>query len=78
MNGIERKRGVCRSRPVVQGTGIETKVLLDRFLAGDSCLVIGNDFNMSAGQVEDAVRFETCKACKCKTCAWARKIKVSK
>ena len=78
MNGIHRVKGVCGDRPVIEGTHVEPKIILEHFMAGMSvraiaCHVIGTDHHLlSDEQVEAALRFECCKACRCKECRWAR------
>jgi uncharacterized protein (DUF433 family) len=76
MNGIHRVEGLCGGRPVIEATGVETRVVLDRFLGGDSIGTIAADYDITPEDAERAIRFECCRACKCKDCAWARKIPV--
>lgn len=77
MNGIARLAGVAGGRPCVQGTGIETAVLIDRFLGGDRMADLAKDYDLTLDQVEAAIRFECCRACPCEACAWAMKTAMS-
>jgi uncharacterized protein (DUF433 family) len=45
--------------PVVEGTGIRTEIILEQFRAGRDPDEIAADFNLTSGQVLDAIRFET-------------------
>lgn len=78
MNGITRTRGVRGGRPCIEGTGIETAVVRDRFMAGDGVGALAIDYDLTVMQVDAAIRFEMCLACRCKACAWARKLKVTR
>lgn len=45
-------------RPLIEGTGIETSVVAERFRAGDSWSDISRDLALEPAAVEEAVRFE--------------------
>ena len=45
-------------RPVIQGTGIPTAVLAERFQAGDTVDELSKDYGQEPVRIEDAIRFE--------------------
>lgn len=45
-------------RPTVSGSGVPTDSLFERYLAGDSTAVLARDYDLTAGEVEEAVRYE--------------------
>lgn len=49
-------------RPVIQGTGIPTDVVADRFRCGDSIHEIAKDYRVGRKEIEEAIRFETRRA----------------
>lgn len=46
-------------QPLLEGTGVATATIADRFRAGESARELAADFGMSETDVEEAVRFET-------------------
>jgi uncharacterized protein (DUF433 family) len=49
-------------RPVIDGTGISTAVIADRYKAGDSVRAIAKDFKQETNVIEEAIRCELQKA----------------
>jgi uncharacterized protein (DUF433 family) len=45
-------------RPVIEGTGIRTEVVIDRFRAGETINSIAEDYGRSPAQIEEIVRGE--------------------
>ena len=45
-------------RPVIEGTGIRTEVIVDRFRAGEKIESIAEDYDRPAADIEDIVRAE--------------------
>lgn len=45
-------------KPVLEGTGIPTAILAERFYAGDSMKVLANDYGKPIEQIEEAIRYE--------------------
>lgn len=45
-------------RPVIDGTGIATSVIAERYKAGDSVVALADDFNLPAEKIEEAIRCE--------------------
>ncbi len=45
-------------RPVLAAANVETEVIAERFLAGDSATDLAADFGVELGDIEEAVRFE--------------------
>ena len=75
MNGIAVLPDVCGGRPCLEGTRMETRVLLGWFMGGSSVAEILSFYpHLTALQVEQAIRFEACATCKCKGCRWAREL----
>lgn len=74
-HGVERVRGRCGGRPVVEGTRLPTATLYGAFMHGWSLRNIARQYPMATkAQVESALRFEMCRRCRCVNCAWAREI----
>jgi uncharacterized protein (DUF433 family) len=46
-------------QPVIAGTGIATRVVASRYLAGESVAALATDYRVTTEQVEDAIRCET-------------------
>ena len=44
--------------PVVQGTGVRTEIIAERYRAGDSIDEIAYDFDVTPKQIDDALRWE--------------------
>ncbi len=44
---------------VLSGTGIPTRILAERYLAGDSIHVLANDYDCDVLEIEEAIRCET-------------------
>lgn len=57
---IDPRRGF--GQPVIAGTGIEARIVAGRFRAGESILVLAEDYGVAPEQVEDAIRCETREA----------------
>jgi uncharacterized protein (DUF433 family) len=45
-------------RPVLAAVYVRTEVIIDRFRAGDSIAEMASDFDASAADIEEALRFE--------------------
>lgn len=58
MIGVEKTPTRGFNRPVVAGTGVHTRVLLQRFLGGDSVAHLAVDYRLTTKQIETALRFE--------------------
>lgn len=78
-HGITRKIGVLGGAPVVEGTRVPTRSILSFFLAGHAMARIATEDypSLTLEQVEQAIRFECCLACKCHECDWSRNLKVT-
>lgn len=75
MNGVERVEGRCGGRPVMEGTRIETRIILGWFMGGSSVAdILAMYPHLTALQIEQAIRYEACATCKCKECRWAREL----
>ncbi len=48
--------------PVIAGTGIATRVVAGRYLAGESIVELAKDYRVSAEKIEDAIRCEAREA----------------
>jgi uncharacterized protein (DUF433 family) len=46
-------------QPVIAGTGIATRVVASRYLAGESVAALATDYRVTTEQAEDAIRCET-------------------
>lgn len=49
---------VSFGRPVLEGTGIPTAILAERFKAGDSPEVLADDYGRPKQEIEEAIRYE--------------------
>ncbi|MFO0756555.1 MAG: DUF433 domain-containing protein [Byssovorax sp.] len=45
-------------RPVIAGTGIEARIVAERYRAGEAALRLANDYAVEVEQIEDAIRCE--------------------
>jgi uncharacterized protein (DUF433 family) len=77
MNGITRRAHVAGGEPTVEGSDIRTADLLELFLGGKTIDALAELHKLSRWQVEQALRFECCKACPCEACAWTRELPLS-
>jgi len=50
---------VSFGKPTIAGTGVPTKIVTQRYDAGDSIEEIADDYNCQPSQVKDAIRFES-------------------
>jgi uncharacterized protein (DUF433 family) len=57
---VDPRRGF--GHPVIAGTGIEARVVAGRHRAGESILVLAEDYGVRIEQIEDAIRCETREA----------------
>ncbi|KYF79984.1 hypothetical protein BE17_24595 [Sorangium cellulosum] len=57
---VDPRRGF--GHPVIAGTGIEARVVAGRHRAGESILVLAQDYGVGIEQIEDAIRCETREA----------------
>jgi mannose-1-phosphate guanylyltransferase len=48
--------------PIIAGTGIEARIVTERYRAGESVAELAQDYRLDAGQIEDAIRCETSEA----------------
>ena len=53
---------VFSGRPVIDGTGISTGIIADRFNAGDSIETLVKDYRQPAETIQEAIRCELKKA----------------
>ena len=44
--------------PVIEGTGVRTEIIAERYRAGDGADEIAYDFDVTPGQINDALRWE--------------------
>lgn len=49
-------------RPVLEGTGIPTEILAQRYKAGDSLEALAEDYGRRKEEIEEAIRYELLKA----------------
>ena len=49
-------------RPVISSTAIPTRIIVDRFDAGDSMSEMAEDYGIGAAEIEEAIRFERLRA----------------
>ncbi len=56
--GVTVDSGVNFGRPSIQGTGIRTEIIADRFRGGDSVAELADDYLLKPAQIEDALRWE--------------------
>ncbi len=57
---IDPRRGF--GQPIIAGTGIEARIVTERYRAGESVADLAQDYRLAAGQIEDAIRCETSEA----------------
>ncbi len=57
---IDPRRGF--GQPSIAGTGIEARIVAERYRAGESVTVLAKDYAVNLEQVEDAIRCETREA----------------
>lgn len=55
--GIVATYSLCGGDPRIDGRHIRVRDVVQRFLAGESVLVVARDLGLSVKQVEDALRF---------------------
>jgi uncharacterized protein (DUF433 family) len=64
MNGTDQPRNVVINpyvsfgKPVIAGTGLPTRVVAERFKAGDSIPQIAADYGRKEEEIDDAIRYE--------------------
>jgi uncharacterized protein (DUF433 family) len=49
-------------QPVISGTGIATRVVASRYLAGESIRALAEDYRVAVEKIEDAIRIEIRRA----------------
>jgi uncharacterized protein (DUF433 family) len=49
---------IAFGRPILVGAGVPTRIIRDRFDAGDSLTEMAKDFRVSVAEMEEAMRFE--------------------
>ncbi|WP_437733094.1 DUF433 domain-containing protein [Sorangium sp. So ce1335] len=57
---VDPRRGF--GQPVITGTGIEARIVTERYRAGESVLLLANDYGVDVEEIEDAIRCETREA----------------
>lgn len=57
---VDPRRGF--GHPVIAGTGIEARIVAERYRAGESIVSLAQDYGVGLEQVEDAIRCETREA----------------
>jgi len=57
---IDPRRGF--GQPIIAGTGIEARIVTERYRAGESVAELAQDYRLDSGQIEDAIRCETSEA----------------
>jgi uncharacterized protein (DUF433 family) len=57
---IDPRRGF--GQPVISGTGIEARIVAERYRAGESITSLAKDYGVKLDQIEDAIRCETREA----------------
>ena len=57
---IDPRRGF--GQPVIAGTGIEARIITERYRAGESVAELAQDYRLDAEKIEDAIRCETSEA----------------
>ena len=55
---IHSNPGIRSGSPVIEGTGILTGILQQRFTAGETIASLSRDYVLAPEVVEDAIRFE--------------------
>src|SRR2546421_12084488 len=64
LNGTEQPRNVVINpyvsfgKPVITGTGLPTRVVAERYKAGDSIPQIARDYGRKEEEIDDAIRYE--------------------
>ena len=64
LNGTAQPRNVVINpyvsfgKPVITGTGLPTRVVAERFKAGDSISLIARDYGRKEEEIDDAIRYE--------------------
>lgn len=64
LNGTEQPKNVVINpyvsfgKPVITGTGLPTRVVAERYKAGDSILHLARDYGRKKEEIEDAIRYE--------------------
>ena len=48
--------------PIIAGTGIEARIITERYRAGESIAELAQDYRLDAEKIEDAIRCETSEA----------------
>ena len=48
--------------PTIAGTGIQARIVTERYRAGESVAELAHDYRLDAEQIEDAIRCETSEA----------------
>jgi uncharacterized protein (DUF433 family) len=56
---IEMNPQIRFGRPTLAGRGVPTDVMVERFRAGDSPAELADDYGISTGEVDEAIRYET-------------------
>jgi uncharacterized protein (DUF433 family) len=49
-------------QPIIAGTGIEARIVTERYRAGESIAELAQDYRLDSEKIEDAIRCETSKA----------------
>jgi len=57
---IDPRRGF--GQPIITGTGIEARIVTERYRAGESVAELAQDYRLKPEQIEDAIRCETREA----------------
>ncbi|TMA29617.1 MAG: DUF433 domain-containing protein [Deltaproteobacteria bacterium] len=57
---IDPRRGF--GQPIIAGTGIEARIVTERYRAGESVAELAQDYRLDAEKIEDAIRCETSEA----------------
>ncbi len=57
---IDPRRGF--GQPIIADTGIEARIVTERYRAGESVAELAQDYRLEPGQIEDAIRCETSEA----------------
>ena len=57
---IDPRRGF--GQPIIAGTGIEARIVTERYRAGESVAELAQDYRLEPAQIEDAIRCETSEA----------------
>jgi uncharacterized protein (DUF433 family) len=57
---IDPRRGF--GQPSIAGTGVQAKIVAERYRAGESILELAKDYHLDLVQIEDAIRCETSEA----------------